>query len=210
MLKVKFSSQKSIFTNTYKGVNKFLRQNFTNSQSDDNQQIRVYTDGSLKEETDGKKKLGYGIYWENNIYPPTVGRIRIGKCPQTENLSYSSTLGEMGGIFKSMEILSSTKNNRGKTLLIYTDSQSSIDLIHKILSKNPKIESPIEKTFELKIQNTFNLLRQKGIGFSLQKVKSHCGIIGNEISDYLSNVGRNLGFTSKCILNQITSESFHV
>ena len=133
------------------------------SETDDTDKITVYTDGSKNE--DGKTGLG--------AYLPD--KIKI-----TENLPDYCTVfqAEVIAIQKAAAALNSV-NTYNKIIHIRSDSAASIKALHKRNSNSATIKNCNKELNMLAINNTV----------TVEWVKAHIGIKGNEIADSLAKEG---------------------
>jgi ribonuclease HI len=133
----------------------------------------TYTDGSLREGAAGGKVVGAGTYC-----PTTAMEVLIDMRGAPEP---SINLAELAGIQHAIQ--------QGATLLA-TDSLTSMYQIHRQLHRPQDHQYHRHRTL---LQDIVDAITESAVPINIMKVKSHTGIVGNEVADRLAGQAALLG-----------------
>jgi ribonuclease HI len=134
----------------------------------------VYTDGSCIQVKDGEQRIGAAIYIGKNS--TTIKVDPNGKGP-TNTINRA----ELSAIH--IALTHEGVAEEGEDIHLYTDSMCSIHMIRRILDSPWTLRE--SKHFQL-LNNILDALRARaeaGGKTHIYKVKSHCGVVGNEAAD---------------------------
>ena len=130
-----------------------------------------YTDGSVKDDEQRGRLVGAAVYRTSD------GRqFLINPCGK--GVTNTINRAELSAIYHVFADISDPTDD----VLIFTDSQVSIQLINRIL-RRPDTETGMHKELLLRIATLILQRAQSGHHTSILKVKSHIGIVGNEAAD---------------------------
>jgi ribonuclease HI len=139
--------------------------------------IQIWTDGSLKS-IEGKIKLGCGYVILRD------GDIIEEKSHGITSEFPSSTTSELHAI-----IFALLRMDENSNLTIFTDSQAALQTVTNEASL--KYQEPEGMTIK-------NIIKKRNLSVEFRKVKSHTGIMENDIADKLANNGlKTEGFSAK-------------
>lgn len=153
-------------------------------------EVEIYTDGSFIKNKEGIK-CGYGVHYPNKEYEDISKRFKI--KPLTNQRA------ELYAIYKGIKQVS--KENEMKDIIIYSDSEYSINSITKWIKKwkinewkTANNKDVLNKDIIKKIDNL--ILNHKG-KIRFIHVKSHTGLndynsIHNDIVDKLAKRGSEI------------------
>ena len=160
-------------------------------------QVHIYTDGSLKEDHTGNKRLGYALVQigttEENSYK-IKGRIT--------NWA-SSTRAELMAILEALLI----SPERG-VANIYTDSAASIQAIKRI--KECKARDWLKKNNTAILKAIRQTIETKDIKVIMHKIKAHSGIRENELADLEAKKGSDEPIATQVQLTQTRGAPFNI
>jgi ribonuclease HI len=161
----------SIFRRHYHKLRLFPKYS-TNIVSNDNE--HVYTDGSVQPK---KQYTGIGLFY-NDLSPKNLS-CRISGLSDTNRT-------ELAAIYAAI-----SSSNFNRDLVIFTDSQCSIDMINNFYNKNKGVKTK----YKILLDEISQLIDDRYENTILSKVKGHSNIYGNIRADYLAkNAPENIYF----------------
>lgn len=135
----------------------------------------MYTDGSCKQDEDGTLRVGAGVWFSPNNHLNTALRLPV---------EYQTNqTGEIAGI-----LVAAQKAPPFVTLNIRSDSRSTIDTLTKGL-KDALDTGFLQLENAALLRATVATLQRRSAKTTLQWVKGHAGIAGNENADRLADAG---------------------
>ena len=130
-----------------------------------------YTDGSARDDQERGRLLGAAV-WRSRDEQSFLIR------PTGHGVTNTINRGELSAIYHVLADLSDPDED----VLIFTDSQVSIQLINRIL-RRPCQETGVHRDLLIRIAEKILSRAQGGRRTSIHKVQSHIGITGNEAAD---------------------------
>lgn len=147
--------------------------------------IDIYTDCSVKK---NRYYMGVFITDDNDVEKSYFLRTNMDSLRKEFKINRlikaSSNIGETYAILKSLSLID---RSLVKNIRIFTDNEFSFDLLNE--NSNPKLirkfphYSVIKNQFD-KYKSYFNI--------DVMWIKSHCGVYGNEIADYITGMESNV------------------
>ena len=136
----------------------------TDEGKEDDSQYQIYTDGSKTEKGVGS---GIAIYRNGQIFSTLQFKL---------NKECTNNQAEQLAILKALEAIDNTRT-ADKTATIYTDSQTTLDMLQNSKTHTNIIEDIRRQWYEMK---------SAGWQIAIRWVKAHAGTRGNEMADTLA------------------------